>query len=93
MDFDELRKIRDDAIVEMQDLLDRTKPTELPQWAILCVVVPIYLTTAINMTLRMLWSLIKGWAQSPFMFARIWADVMVIMYWFFSSSAERMRRK
>lgn len=93
MDFEELRTIRAQAIAEMQYLLDRTESTNMPAWALYLVITPIYLFTAIHMTLSMLWSLVKGWIQSPFDFTRVWVDIMVIMYWFFHSAIQRMKRK
>ena len=93
MDVGEFRRIRDDAVAEMHRQIELVEPVDLPHWLLMSMMLPLFMGAALQMTGRMLWTLVLGWIKSPFSFLAIWADLLGIMWWFLKSSVERMARK
>ncbi len=93
MDVSEMKRLRDEAVFEMHNQIDLVEHVDLPRWVLMTLMVPLFMGAALQMTCRMLWALIVGWAKSPFIFLAIWADLLGIMWWFLKSSVERMARK
>ena len=93
MDVDELRRIRDEAVAEMHHQIELVEPVDLPYWILMSMMLPLFMGAALQMTGRMLWTLVWGWVKSPFSFLAIWADLLGVMWWFLKSSVERMARK
>jgi len=93
MDVDELRRIRDEAVAEMNHQIELVEPVDLPYWLLMSMMLPLFMGSALKMTGRMLWTLVMGWIKSPFSFLAIWTDLLGIMWWFLKSSVERMARK
>lgn len=92
MDVDEMRAVRDQAVANMQNLLEETERTDLPYWVLMSLMLPLFFGAAINMTCRLLWILLKGWITSPFSFLMAWADMIGILWWFLRGTVERMRK-
>lgn len=93
MDVGELRRIRDEAVAEMHSQIEQVEPVDLPHWLLMSMMLPLFMGAALQMTGRMLWTLVVGWLKSPFSFLAIWADLLGIMWWSLKSSVERMARK
>ncbi len=93
MDVGEFRRIRDNAVAEMHHQIELVEPVDLPRWLLMSMMLPLFMGAALQMTGRMLWTLVVGWLKSPFSFLAIWADLLGIMWWFLKSSVERMARK
>lgn len=93
MDGDEFRRIRTEAISGMYELLEETERVNLPHWVLMSLMLPMFMGLALTMSLRMLWALVKGWLQSPFLLFPIWADLIGIIWWFLRSMVKRMERK
>ncbi len=92
MDVDEMRVIRDNAITNMQNLLEETERTDLPHWVLMSLMLPLFFGAALSMTWRLLWVLVKGWITSPFGFLMAWADMIGILWWFLRGTVERMKK-
>lgn len=90
---DEFKKIRDEAVASMQEQLRRVDPVDMPYWVLMTLMVPIFMAAALAMTGRMLWTLVKTWLLSPFVFVAAWTDMLVIFWWFLRSTVERMTRR
>ncbi len=90
MDVNELRRLRDEAVLEMHSQIERVESVDLPQWVLMTLMIPLFMGAALTMTCRMLWALIMGLVKSPFTFLAIWLDLLGIMWWFLRSSVKRM---
>lgn len=90
---DEFKKIRDDQVAIMREQLDRVEPVDMPRWALMAIMIPIFTVAALTMTGQMFWTLIKIWVLSPFMFVADCTDMLVTLWWFLRSHVERMTRR
>jgi len=77
----------------MHSQIEQVEPVDMPHWLLMSMMLPLFMGAALQMTGRMLWTLVVGWIKSPFSFLTIWADLLGIMWWFLKSSVERMARK
>jgi hypothetical protein len=58
----------------MHSQIEQVEPVDMPHWLLMSMMLPLFMGAALQMTGRMLWTLVVGWIKSPFSFLAIWAD-------------------
>lgn len=89
--FDTLAAQRAAAVAMLNKSLDTIKPVDAPRWALITLMVPVFLGLVMLEACKMVWllgkivgALLIEIVAAPFAVLYVFVDVVVIIYWYTS---------
>ena len=89
--FDTLAEQRAAAVAMLNKSLETIKPVDAPRWALITLMVPVFLGLVMLEAFKMTWLFVKivvtlliEIVAAPFAVLYVFADVVVIIYWYTS---------